>query len=94
MIARNPLRNQGRPGFGRRRESARFPGLTLELTPPYLVFRHGRTREVFYLHDGKPRLLTALGGLYTDLAIYAHVRDAAIAYAQALHARKLRRRAR
>lgn len=89
MIPRNTQRrHQGRPGVTRRRQSSRFPDLTLELIAPYLVFRHGKTCEVFYLCNGEAELMACSRGTFHDLDMYEHVRAVALAYAGALHARR------
>ncbi len=89
MIPRNThRRQQGRPGFTRRRQSNRFPGLTLELNAPYLVFRHGKTCEVFHLADGDAELVACSREGYRDLDMLEHVRGVALAYAAAMQARR------
>ena len=67
-----------------RRNSTRYPGLTLELNAPFLTFRHGRTCEVFDLAGGSPLLLASSRETYRDLERHAHVCAVATTYAKAL----------
>ena len=78
------LRTSGRAGVTCRRNSTRFPGLSLELNAPFLTFRHGRTCEVFDLAGGSPLLLASSRETYRDLERHAHVFAVATAYAEAL----------
>lgn len=55
MIPQTPLRPQAEGPL--RRRSRRYPGLVLDLDPPFLTFRRGRGFEVFKLEAGEPRLV-------------------------------------
>lgn len=84
MIPRTPLRPQG--GRPLRRRSQRYPGLVLELDPPFLTFKQGRAFEVFKLKAGNPELVACSPRGYGELDVFLHTRDVAIAYAEALAA--------
>lgn len=84
MIPRNPHRPQG--GRPLRRQSQRYPGLVLELDPPFLTFKQGRAFEVFKLKDGHPELMACSPRGYSRLELFEHTRAVAIAYAEALAA--------
>ena len=71
-------------GLTLRRNSTRYPGLTLELNAPYLTFRHGRTCEVFKLGGGDAELVACSRASYRNFDLFEYVREVALAHAEML----------
>ena len=92
MIPQFPLRSQAEGPL--RRRSRRYPGLVLDLDPPFLTFRRGRAFEVYKLEAGAPRLVVCSPRGYGGRAMREHTRTVATAYAEALEADLARVRAR
>lgn len=87
MIPQYPILAQGiRP---QHRKSERFPGLTLDLTSPYLTFRYGAVFETYMLVDGRAKLVACSPDGFSQLPLFMYVREVAVMYAEAEAAGKL-----